>query len=213
MSALLHFDKLLQIPLIVAHEISGASYRQMIEAFMGEAVDDLPLLAEIRDLMLAAAADIQAGGPEYLLSEDWLGIFWPVDEYVFIKLTAERRLRPFYDQAATLLHRLVAERSTSLPAALIDQAIQLNRALVKQPSAQDDPTLALDYDLWHFYQDKLTGQAASLEAKRVAYRIDRTSERWSDFNAWCREVVWYGNKKGAYLYGSRTVHTEIAGHH
>jgi tRNA A37 methylthiotransferase MiaB len=213
MSALLHFDKLLQIPLIVAHEISGVSYRQMIEAFMSEAVDDLPLLAEIRDVMLAAAADIQAGGPEYLLSEDWLGIFWPVDEYVFVKLTAERRLAPFYDQAATLLHRLIGERSASLPTALIDQAIRLNRALVKQPFAQDDPTLALDYDLWRFYQDKLTGQAASLEPRQVAYRVDRTSERWDDFNAWCREVVWYGNKKGAYLYGSRTVHTEIAGHH
>ena len=34
MTALLHFDKLFQIPLILAHGISGISYRDMIEAFM-----------------------------------------------------------------------------------------------------------------------------------------------------------------------------------
>jgi radical SAM superfamily enzyme YgiQ (UPF0313 family) len=213
MSALLHFDKLLQIPLIVAHEICGASYRQMIEAFMSEAVDRFPLLAEIRDLMLAAAADIQAGGPEYLLSEDWLGIFWPVDEYVFIKLTAEQRLDQFFEEAGALLRELVAERSAALPTALIDQALKLNRALVKQPFHQSDATVELDYDIWQFYQDRLTGRDANLAAKRVAYRVDRTSERWAGFDAWCRDVVWYGNKKGAYLYGSRTVDTEIAGHY
>ena len=34
MTALLHFDKLFQIPLILAHGISGIPYRDMIEAFM-----------------------------------------------------------------------------------------------------------------------------------------------------------------------------------
>src|SRR4051812_19021605 len=125
MSALLHFDKLMQIPLIVAHEISGASYRTMIEAFMSDAVEGYPLLAEVRDLMLRAAADIQQGGPEYLFSEDWLGIFWPVDEYVFIKLTVEDKLDQFYAEAGALLRDLVAERSPSAPLELIDQAVRL----------------------------------------------------------------------------------------
>jgi len=34
MTALLHFDKLFQIPLILAHGVSGIAYRDMIEAFM-----------------------------------------------------------------------------------------------------------------------------------------------------------------------------------
>jgi hypothetical protein len=213
MSALLHFDKLMQIPLIVANEISGASYRQMIEAFMSEAADPYPLLAEIRDLMFKAAADIQQGGPEYLYSEDWLGIFWPVDEYVFIKLTAQDKLDQFYAEAGALLRTLIAEHGDSVPLELIDQAVRLNHALVKQPGQQDDRTVELDYDLWGFYQNRLIGEPASLERKRAAYRIDRSTERWGDFATWCREVVWYGNKKGAYLYGSRTVHVAIAGHH
>ena len=29
---------------------------------------------------------------------------------------------------------------------------------------------------------------------------------------WCREVIWYGNKKGAYLYGSNIVEPQLSGH-
>jgi radical SAM superfamily enzyme YgiQ (UPF0313 family) len=213
MSALLHFDKLMQIPLIVAHEISGADYRQMIEAFMSEAADDYPLLSEIRDLMFRAAADIQNGGPEYLFARDWLGIFWPVDEYVFIKLSAEKTLDQFYAEAGALLRRFVAERGGSVPVELIDQAVRLNRALVKQPSCAEDAIVELEYDIWQFYQDKFNGHETSIERKSTAYRIDRTTERWPSFADWCRQVVWYGNKKGAYLYGGATIHREFAGHH
>jgi radical SAM superfamily enzyme YgiQ (UPF0313 family) len=213
MSALLHFDKLMQIPFIVTHEISGVSYRQMIEAFMNGAADGYPLLREIRDLLLDAAAAIQAGGPEYLYSEDWLNMFWTADEYVFIKLTAENRLDQFYHEAGALLCQLLAERTTGLPLDVIDQAIRLNRRLIKQPFCHEDATVELDYDIWKLYRDRLAGQDAGVERQRVTYRIDRTSERWTDFSAWCRDVVWYGSRKGAYLYGNRTVHNEIAGHH
>ncbi|MBI3513721.1 MAG: cobalamin B12-binding domain-containing protein [Proteobacteria bacterium] len=213
MSALLHFDKLMQIPFIVAHEISGISYRQMIEAFMNEAADDYPLLRGIRDLMLEAAAAIQGGGSEYIYSQDWLNMFWPADEYVFIKLTAEGSLDQFYSEAGGLLRRLVGERGATLPLELIDQAIRLNQSLIKRPFSRDDATVKLDYDIWKFYQDRLIGRDASLERKPIAYQIDRTSQHWTDFGTWCREVVWWGSRKGAYLYGNRPVHAEIAGHH
>jgi hypothetical protein len=213
MSALLHFDKLLQIPLIVAHEISGISYRQMIEAFVNDAVDGYPLLREIRDLLLEAAAAIQAGGPEYLYSEEWLGMFWPADEYMFIKLVAENRLDQFYREASALLRQLLAEHTPGVPLDLIDQAILLNRSLIKQPFCHEDTTVELGYDIWKFYRERLTGQDVSVERQRVAYRIDRTSERWTDLGTWCRDVVWYGSRKGAYLYGNRAMQNEIAGHH
>ena len=36
---------------------------------------------------------------------------------------------------------------------------------------------------------------------------------YGDFDEWCREVVWYGNKKGAYLYGTTGPGPELAGHY
>ena len=61
--------------------------------------------------------------------------------------------------------------------------------------------------------DPLRGLPRSLDRAAVRYRIDRSSERWDDFQTWSREVVWYGNKKGAYLYGNRAVQAELAGNY
>ena len=33
------------------------------------------------------------------------------------------------------------------------------------------------------------------------HRVDRAAAVWSSWEDWMRQVVWYGNKKGAYLYG------------
>ena len=45
--------------------------------------------------------------------------------------------------------------------------------------------------------------------------IDRLGKRYDDFQKWCREIVWWGNKKGAYLYSptAREITPELAGHY
>jgi hypothetical protein len=43
------------------------------------------------------------------------------------------------------------------------------------------------------------------------HHIDRTGQTWTTWNDWCREVVWFGNKKGAYLYGFKP-ELQLAGH-
>ena len=45
--------------------------------------------------------------------------------------------------------------------------------------------------------------------------IDRTSKPYDDFQKWCREIVWWGNKKGAYLYSpnATAITPELAGHY
>ena len=35
--------------------------------------------------------------------------------------------------------------------------------------------------------------------------IKRKEAVYTDFQKWCREVVWWGNKKGAYLYNSDVI--------
>ena len=35
--------------------------------------------------------------------------------------------------------------------------------------------------------------------------IDRQRQSWWNWDDYCREVVWYGNKKGAYLYDHQTI--------
>ncbi|MCK5609956.1 radical SAM protein, partial [Candidatus Pacearchaeota archaeon] len=91
MTALLHFDKLLQIPLITLHHLSGLSYRVILERFTeSENIPDL--FAKIKGFFAQKALDIQNGLPEYCESEEWLNILWPADEFVFIRISTENRL-------------------------------------------------------------------------------------------------------------------------
>ena len=32
------------------------------------------------------------------------------------------------------------------------------------------------------------------------YTVDMTSQYWDSWKEWCREVIWYGNKRGDYIY-------------
>ena len=211
-TALLHFDKLFQIPLIVAHELAGLSYREMLEAFLEVDGTTYPLLGEIRDFFLDEARRIQEGAPEYVFSKEYLGIYWPADEYIFIKLTAEKKFAVFYRQAGDLLTKLAALHDQPRLGKVLEEALRLNRALVKQPFDQENEVVELSCDLMGFYTGVREGEKRPLRHVRTAVQIDRKSQLYDDFQAWCREVVWWGNKKGAYLYSNRTVEAQLAGH-
>ncbi len=211
MVALLHFDKLFQIPLIVANELLGLSYRKFIEDVLAVDAVSYPLLAEIRDLFLREAQSIQNGGPEYVYSREWLGIYWPADEYAFIKMTSEGRMGDFYDEVGQLLLAGI-DASDPLRQAAVD-AIAVNRALLKQPFATGTVRQTIEFDVLTFAANIREGRREPLDRTRTTVVIDRDAARYDDFGTWCREVVWWGNKRGAYLYGGRQVGLELAGHY
>ena len=59
------------------------------------------------------------------------------------------------------------------------------------------------------------GEQALLVEMPMLVDIDRTSKPYDDFQKWCREIVWWGNKKGAYLYSptATAITPELAGHY
>lgn len=212
LAGLLHFDKVLQIPFVILHEICSAGYRELIEVFAKGDLQSFPVLAEILNFFLEKARDIQNGGAEYVRSEERLNIWWPADEYILIKLSTENKLLSFYQETEAVLERFLAEQNLSIPPAILHESVALNQALLKQPFQKEDLDLELSYNLWEFYQSVLNGNKIPLEARPSHYHIDRTKEAWWSWEEWCREVVWYGNKKGAYLYGNTPVGPQLAGH-
>ncbi len=215
MTALLHFDKLFQIPLILAHGISGISYRDMIEAFMVADARRFPMIAEINVFFEAEAKSIQQGGAEYVFSKEYLGIYWPADEYIFVKLTAEGRFDAFYAEAGKLLADTLSARHSGLPMDVVDEAIRLNHALVHQPFSKNNLKVRLSHDLLGYWNKVRGGEPATLDEKPMLVEIDRTRKPYDDFQKWCREIVWWGNKKGAYLYSpsAAEITPELAGHY
>ncbi len=215
MTALLHFDKLFQIPLILAHGISGIAYRDMIEAFILADSKRYPMIAEINAFFESESQSIQKGGAEYVFSKEYLNIFWPADEYIFVKLTHEGKFDAFYEEAGRLLTEIVAARHAGLPMDVIDEAIKLNHALVHQPFAKTNIKVKLRYDLLDYWNKVRGGEQAILREQPMVIEIDRTSKPYDDFQKWCREIVWWGNKKGAYLYSpnATAITQELAGHY
>ena len=214
MSALLHFDKILQIPIILLHETAGVRYRDIFERFMQADSKDYPRLAAIRDFFIEEAAKIQAGGTEYILAPEWLNIFWPMDEYIFIKMTAEKTLHDFYDEAARLLRELSNEHNADeTTSSALSDAIRLNRALLHQPFEFEDTEIDVRYNVREVYQGVLKGERVDLRLAPARIRIERARRSYDDFQTWCREIVWWGNKKGAYLYSATAANVEeLAGH-
>ena len=212
MTALLYFDKVFQIPLTEVHESTGVGYRELLELFSQGDLDEYPIIAEVRSFFRETASGIQNGGYEYVQAKEWLNIWWPPDEYILIKLVFEHRLAAFYQQAETLLEQFLRSRRLELPPRLLHEAVALNRSLIRKPFQTEDLEFELSYNIWERYRSVLCGQAIPLETRSSKHHIDRTSQTWSTWDAWCREVIWWGNKKGAYLYGTRASNVEIAGH-
>lgn len=210
---LLYFDKILQLPLMLVREQSSITYRELIEEFLVSDLEPFPTLSEIRNLFMSKAADMQNGAPELFPEKDWLNIWWPVDEHTMIRLCRGDKLDDFYDETEGLLNRLLEKKSVTLPEGLLHEAITLNRALIKLPFQTEDAHVDLSYNIWEYYRSTLVGGDVQLEESVSRYQINRTSETWSSWDDWSREIIWYGHKKGAYLYGTDSVDRLLAGHY
>lgn len=199
MAALLHFDKILQIPFVILNNIGAISYRDLIEIF-SEGNATSPIISEIRSFFIEKAREIQNGGAEYCHSKDWLNIWWPTDEFIMIKLCTENKLDKFYEETEQELRRFIDRKNIDLPSHLLDESIYLNQKLIKLPFQNTDVNIQLSYNIFEVYQAALKGKSIPLEKGTYEYQIERKSKTWSSWEEWCKEVVWYENKKGAYLY-------------
>lgn len=219
MTNFLHFLKTTQIPNIVLHESYGLNYREIIEIFLSDEISDLPILNEAKNFFFDKARTIQERSDwEFCPSEKWLGIYWPADEYLLIKLCSENKIGAFYAEAEAAVLRYLKKRFDTVNPILISDAFLLNRSLLKQPYVNHDISIQLSHDLWTYYQAIVRGDPADLKEGKITYIVPRTSQRWNSWDDWCREVVWYGNKNAAYLYpvnleAPQTIEAQIAGHH
>jgi len=207
MTALLHFDKVFQIPIVVAHGMTGVSYRTILESFSEGDLSTWPVLDRVRRFFRGYAKAIQVGGPEYVRSERFLNIYWPADEFILIQLVADGEIDAFYEQAqAALLTGLGRDAADAGGlAAVVADAVRLNQALLKRPFTRDTLSLPLRYNVWDYYRGALVGEARLIEEQPAMVAVDRAKQSWWTWDDYCREVIWYGNKKGAYLYEHQTV--------
>jgi radical SAM superfamily enzyme YgiQ (UPF0313 family) len=212
---LIYFNKLLQYPAIVLHEGFGLSYKAFFECFTQARSERFPLLARINTFFESTAKGIQDGvHEEYVHSKDWLDVYWPPEEYAFIMLVVEGKLGDFYTEVQTILEEFLPAAGITLPADLLNETLQLNQKLIKVPFQTTDTDVTLSYNIDQVFQSVIRGEPVKLETTPQRHlTINRIQEQWTSWDDWYQRMVWYGNRRGAYLYGTRVRNVEIAGHH
>jgi len=200
-AGLFMFDKLCQLPIIIAHKQTGINYRNILEGIAKADEDRFPIVREIVDSLQDTAESIQQGGPVFQFSKKFLGINWHPNEIVFMRLFDEGMTDQFYEEFGRLLQSIIVGNDCDpLDDTLLDDALLLNRSLFKYPFVDQDLELDLTFNVWSFYKSIRQGDLIDLVRENERVLIDRTSEQWHDFDQWCREVVWYAYTKGAYFY-------------
>jgi len=196
---LLYFDKILQIPLTILHNTSQVNFKELMEIFT-RAEDSSPVISEIHSFFINKARDIQNGEGEFCQSKKWLNIWWPADELILIKLCTENKLNAFYEEAKQRIKGFVQERNLNFPLHLLDESIYLNQNLIKMPFQYDNLNIQLSHNIFEVYRAALKRTSIPIKKGSYNYCINRKDKTWSSWEDWCREVIWYENKKGAYLY-------------
>jgi tRNA A37 methylthiotransferase MiaB len=212
MTALVHFDKVLQIPIVLTHCLAGINYKDIFLEFCDLQSDRYPVISSLQQFFRKEAQAIQAGGAEYVKSEDWLNIYWPADEYALIKMVRDDQLEAFYAECLSILTDILGRNGKTFPEGLLQQAVELNSALLKRPFVSNDLEITLDYNLWEIYAAALVGDTVELRTGKWTHKINRSAQTWNTWNDWCKEVIWWGNKKGAYLYGNSATELQMEGH-
>ncbi len=199
MTDLVYFDKNLQIPILIAHRYFGKSFHELVELFMN-VTSEYPVFYEIKEFFENKAAAIQGGGTEYCFSEKFLNSYWKSDELMFMNVVAAGNIHNYYAEAKQILQSFLEKGADKKALEIIDDAIELNKALLKMPNNRVCELIPSRYNILSWYKKALFGEEESLGEGDVLYEIDKTLLFWNDIQDWSREVVWYGNRTGAYLH-------------
>lgn len=219
----LYFNKILQIPIVVMREFTKLNYRDIIEFFSDGrfgSVKEFPILTRTQEFFRAKAKDIQQGGTEYVHAPDWLNVYWHTYEFVIMELMKKEELSEFFHEAERALSVLIKEKEVSVPEGILSDAIRLNQNLLKKPFQMKDIKLHFSWNIWEFYCGVVGGNPVQFKKDSFQFNIDCTTKKvqgvsnwWGTWDDWCREVIWFGYKRGTFFYGSITSKHQIAGHY
>lgn len=200
MAEFLHFDRLLQIVMILMAEAYEVPYRELFEAFLNAKDDKYPIFKKINERFIARAQANQLGEPEYVKDERWLNIWWPIHHHTLIWLATENKIEAFYAEIEQILVDLLMSREALFEPELVHDAVTLNRQLVRLPFVFSNLELELGFNVWEYYQGILLGQNVALEKKSASYVIDRTSTVWITWESWYEDVIMRLNGRQNQLY-------------
>jgi radical SAM superfamily enzyme YgiQ (UPF0313 family) len=196
---LLYFNKLLQLPLMILEWEYKIKLESVFNKILDLNFDEYPIFSELVLKLKEHAEQLVEGGDEYFSSEDWLPLWWPVEEYMLIKLVHDNKLNAFYDESFKLFSLILENNNISQPSWFYS-IFQFNKDIICKPFMKNNITHHLECDLWDFRDSILLGGKNVLKKGKFTYEIKCDSRSYDSFDDWCRYVIWYGQRNGDYLF-------------
>lgn len=207
--SLVHLNKLCDSAVLLTHAYTEFSYDEIVSFLLQNPKGTV--LSEVIHLLRGFAKKTQTQGEEYFRNKKYLDINWTADEYAFIDLVSKEKLLEFIQDVQKTLQSVVLD---TLDKKLSETEIRLiNNAYAESsvisynslilPSVKEDFEVTLSTNLLDITTGERQGQRIKISNKIDSVRIIRTSDLQLynlSFEDWCRYVVWYRNKRGAYNY-------------
>jgi hypothetical protein len=200
--ALLYFDKLFQIPLILTSNSTKIEVGHLIDKFISKLESQLiefPVLNEINCLMIEKAMLIQKGDIEYMWDPALIDVYWPMDEYAFLKIVANGKISDLYAELQKLIAKVIEVDAAidSNRERVILNSISLNEMLLNLPSEYDRDISLNDKDV-QIIKEYFSVIMPHLDSSQLIIHENLTKSDLS-FKEWQKVVVWYGHRSGEYL--------------
>ena len=151
--------KLMQLPLLLTHMLTGLGYREIFEFYAFAPLQNAPLLSELQRFLLNKAIGLRNGETELCVVRNVKDPYWlNVSEFVITGLFPAEISKTFYAEQMQVLPQLLARHGKKLPPGLLEDAVILSEALLNASNWPQPFNLNLRYNLWEVTSDFVRGQ-------------------------------------------------------
>jgi hypothetical protein len=149
--------------------------------------------------MIEKAMLIQKGDIEYMWDPALIDVYWPMDEYAFLKIVANGKISDLYAELQKLIAKVIEVDAAidSNRERVILNSISLNEMLLNLPSEYDRDISLNDKDV-QIIKEYFSVIMPHLDSSQLIIHENLTKSDLS-FKEWQKVVVWYGHRSGEYL--------------
>lgn len=197
----LFFNKLLQYPMILINDQFNIPYRRLIEEFISSDPSSRPIMSRIVEFFKNKAVGIQTGKDgEFEYSEKYLNIYWPPEELAHIEMCAAGELNDFYKESVQLFGEILGCGLTMEVNNLLQESALISNLLVRLPFEGDDVEVDITHNIPQYVKSIILGNKTKLQAGNYKIKVIRAGTQLQGWSEWAKRVIWFGNRRGAYLY-------------